>query len=158
LGGGADVRAGGGRYENTFTWGGNPMACAVGAATLEAMVREEIVSEVAEISPGFFAQLEQLRRHPIVGDVRGRGLLAGIEFVQPGTRDPFPPDAGVTARMDAATRDAGLLVYPCPGIVDGVVGDSIMMVPPLVISPAEIGMLVDRLDRAVENVSRAVLP
>jgi adenosylmethionine-8-amino-7-oxononanoate aminotransferase len=83
--------------------------------------------------------------------------MAGIEFVQPGTRDPFPAEAGVTARIDAATRDAGLLVYPCPGIIDGTVGDSILMVPPLVISQAEIGLLVDRLDSAIETVSQAIL-
>jgi len=63
----------------------------------------------------------------------------------------------VTARIDAATRDAGLLVYPCAGIIDGQVGDSILMVPPLVISREEVGLLVDRLDQAIEVVSRAVL-
>jgi adenosylmethionine-8-amino-7-oxononanoate aminotransferase len=151
------LRSGGGRYENTFTWGGNPMACAVGAATLEAMVREEIVPGVADVAPAFFGQLEQLRRHPIVGDIRGKGLMAGIEFVQPGTRTPFPADVGVTARVDQAARNAGLLVYPCPAIVDGTVGDSILMVPPLVISPAEIGLLVDRLDTALATVTKAVL-
>lgn len=142
--------------ENTFTWGGNPMACAVGAATLEAIVREEIVPGVAEMEPEFFGLLEGLRRHPIVGDIRGKGLMAGIEFVQPGGREPFPAETGVTARIDEATRAAGLLVYPCAGIIDGKVGDSILMVPPLVISREEIGLLVDRLDSAIEVVSRAV--
>lgn len=151
------IRAGSGRYENTFTWGGNPMACAVGAATLDAIVREEVVPAVAELEPIFFRQLAQLRRHEIVGDVRGKGLMAGIEFVQPGTRNPFPAAAGVTASIDRETRKRGLFVYPCPGIVDGTVGDSIMMVPPLVISEAEIGMLVDRLDGAIDAVSREVL-
>jgi adenosylmethionine-8-amino-7-oxononanoate aminotransferase len=151
------IRGGSGRYENTFTWGGNPMACAVGAATLEAIVREEVVDAVAQAEPAFFGQLEGLRRHPIVGDIRGKGLMAGIEFVQPGTREPFPADAGVTAKIDQATRETGLLVYPCAGIIDGKVGDSILMVPPLVISASEIGLLVDRLDKAIETVSREVL-
>jgi adenosylmethionine-8-amino-7-oxononanoate aminotransferase len=151
------IRGGAGRYENTFTWGGNPIACAVGVATLKAIVREEVVAGVADVAPEFFRQLEGLRRHPIVGDVRGKGLMAGVEFVQPGTRDPFPAEVGLTARIDQAARAAGLLVYPCPGVVDGTVGDSILMVPPLVISPAEIGLLVDRLDSAIETVSRAVL-
>jgi adenosylmethionine-8-amino-7-oxononanoate aminotransferase len=151
------IRGGSGRYENTFTWGGNPMACAVGAATLEAIVREEVVPGVADIEPELFGQLEQLRRHSIVGDIRGKGLMAGIEFVQPGTRAPFPADVGVTARIDQATRDAGLLVYPCAGIIDGTLGDSVLMVPPLVISRDEIGLLVDRLDAALDRVSREVL-
>jgi adenosylmethionine-8-amino-7-oxononanoate aminotransferase len=151
------IRAGGGRYENTFTWGGNPMACAVGAAALDAVVREEIVDGVAQAESAFFGLLEGLRRHAIVGDIRGKGLMAGIEFIQPETRDPFPAEAGVTARIDQATREAGLLVYPCAGIIDGAVGDSILMVPPLVISREEIRILVDRLDSAIETVSRAVL-
>jgi adenosylmethionine-8-amino-7-oxononanoate aminotransferase len=151
------IRAGTGRYENTFTWGGNPMACAVGAATLEAIVREEIVDGVAQIEGPFFGGLGGLRRHPIVGDIRGKGLMAGVEFVQPGTRDPFPAEAGVTALIDRETRKRGLFVYPCAGIVDGKAGDSILMVPPLVISEAEIGLLVDRLDGAIEAVSREVL-
>lgn len=151
------IRAGTGKYENTFTWGGNPMACAVGAATLDAIVREEVVPGVAELEPAFFRALEGLRRHAIVGDVRGKGLMAGVEFVQPGTREPFQADAGVTALIDRETRKRGLFVYPCPGIVDGTVGDSILMVPPLVISEAEIGMLVDRLDGAIEAVSRELL-
>ena len=151
------IRSGSGRYENTFTWGGNPMACAVGAATLEAIVREEVVDGVAQTEPELFGQLERLRRHPIVGDIRGKGLMAGIEFVQPGSRDPFPAEAAVTARIDQATRDAGLLVYPCAGIIDGTVGDSILLVPPLVISREEIRMLVDRLEDAIEKVSLAGL-
>src|SRR5262245_42571785 len=151
------IRAGAGRYENTFTWGGNPMACAVGAATLEAVVREEIVDGVAQAESTFFGALGQLRRHSIVGDVRGKGLMAGIEFVQPGGREPFPAETGVTALIDRETRARGLLVYPCPGIIDGNVGDSILMVPPLVISEAEIGLLADRLDGAIEAVSRQVL-
>jgi adenosylmethionine-8-amino-7-oxononanoate aminotransferase len=150
------IRNGAGRYENTFTWGGNPMACAVGAATIEAVEREGVVAHVAELESEFFNLLDGLRRHPIVGDVRGKGLMAGIEFVQPGGTDPYPPDARVSARVDQAAREAGLLVYPCQGIVDGVVGDSILMLPPLVITRAEIGQLVDRLDAALETVSRAI--
>jgi adenosylmethionine-8-amino-7-oxononanoate aminotransferase len=133
------------------------MACAVGAATLEAIIREEIVPGVADMEPEFFGLLDGLRRHPIVGDIRGKGLMAGIEFVQPGTRDPFPAEANVTALIDREARKRGLLVYPCPGIIDGAVGDSILMVPPLVISREEVGLLVDRLDGAIEAVSRAIL-
>ena len=133
------------------------MACAVGAATLDAIVREEVVDGVAQAESTVFRQLEGLRRHPIVGDVRGKGLMAGIEFVQPGTREPFAAEIGLTALIDRATRDAGLLVYPCAVIIDGTLGDSILMVPPLVISRDEIGLLVDRLDSAIEKVSREVL-
>jgi adenosylmethionine-8-amino-7-oxononanoate aminotransferase len=64
---------------------------------------------------------------------------------------------GVTARVDGAARANGLLVYPCSGIVDGRVGDSIMLLPPLTITVGEIGELVDRLDRALDQVGGSLL-
>jgi adenosylmethionine-8-amino-7-oxononanoate aminotransferase len=151
------LRAGGGQYEHNFTMAGNPVSCAVGSAVIAAVEAEGIVPRVAALEPTYFGELDRLRRHPFVGDVRGRGLLAGVEFVQPGGRDPYPADFGVTARVVAAARDNGLLAYACSGIVDGALGDSIMLLPPLVITPAEITELVDRLDRALEQVG-ATLP
>ena len=150
------VRSGSGQYEHNFTMAGNPVSCAVGSAVLAAIEAEGIVGRVAELEAVFFGQLERLRRHALVGDVRGRGLMAGIEFVRPGGIDPFNAEVGVVARVDAASRANGLLVYPCSGIIDGQVGDSIMLLPPLTITPAEITELVDRLDRALKEVGSSL--
>ena len=144
--------SGSGQYEHNFTMAGNPVSCAVGSAVIAAIEAEGIVPRVASLESTYFGGLERLRRHAFVGDIRGRGLLAGVEFVVPGGREPFSPGLGVTDRVVAAARDNGLLVYACPGIVDGTHGDSIMMLPPLTISVAEIAELVDRLDRAFEMV------
>jgi adenosylmethionine-8-amino-7-oxononanoate aminotransferase len=150
------LRAGSRRYEHNFTMAGNPVACAVGSAVLAAVAAERVVERVAEQEAVFFGALERLRRHPFVGDVRGRGLIAGVEFVQPGGIEPYPSDVGVTARVEAAARSNGLLVYPCSGIVDGRLGDSIMLLPPLVITEAEIVELVDRLDRALDQTGSSL--
>src|SRR6185503_14050950 len=144
------LRAGGGRYEHNFTFAGSPIACAVGSAVLRAYHAEGIAEHVAEVEGVFFDGLQRLRRHAIVGDVRGRGLHAGVELVQPGGREPFPLGRGATRLLDAAAKANGLLVYPCAGIVDGRSGDSVMLLPPLTITVEEIGELVDRLDRAIE--------
>ena len=150
------LRAGGGRYEHNFTFAGNPVACAVGSAVLDAYTAEAIADHVAEVEPVFFEGLDELRRHPIVGDVRGKGLQAGIELVQPGGRDPFPAPPGPVRRLDVAAKAKGLLVYPCAGIIDGAVGDAVMLVPPLTITASEIGQLVDRLDAALATVTASL--
>ncbi len=146
------LRSGSAQYEHNFTMAGNPIACAVGSAVLAAVEAEEVVPRVAELEPVFFGALERLRRHPFVGDIRGRGLLAGIEFVVPGGTQPYPAEVGLTGLIDEASRANGLLVYPCKGIVDGRLGDSIMLLPPLTITVAEIDELADRLDRTLEQV------
>ena len=151
------LRAGGGRYEHNFTFAGNPIACAVGSAVLDAYAAEGIADHVAEVEPVFFAGLNELRRHPIVGDVRGKGLQAGIELVQPGGRDPFPSSVAAVRQLDAAAKAQGLLVYPCAGIIDGRVGDAALLLPPLTITASEIGQLVDRLDAALATVTQALV-
>lgn len=150
------IRGGHGRYEHNFTMAGNPVACAVGAAVLEAVVREGVVAHVSELEREFFELLGGLRRHTIVGDVRGRGLMAGIELVQPGTREPFAASLGVAAQVDRAAREQGLLVYPCSGIVDGRAGDAILLLPPLIIDRGELTELAEKLDTALGSVTRTL--
>jgi adenosylmethionine-8-amino-7-oxononanoate aminotransferase len=151
------IRGGTGRYEHNFTFAGNPVACAVGSAVLDAYARENVVEHVGEVEGVFFDGLNQLRRHPIVGDVRGKGLQAGIELVQPGGREPFPLALGASRRLDVAAKANGLLVYPCAGIIEGVAGDSVMLLPPLTITVAEVGQLIDRLDAALAQASGELL-
>jgi adenosylmethionine-8-amino-7-oxononanoate aminotransferase len=147
------LRAGGGRYEHNFTFAGNPVACAVGSAVLNAYASEGVADHVAEVEGIFFEGLNRLRRHAIVGDVRGVGLQAGIELVQPGGREPFAASIGAVRQLDAAAKAEGLLIYPCTGIIDGRLGDAAMLLPPLTITASEIAELVDRLDKALEAVN-----
>ena len=151
------IRAGKGRYEHNYTFAGNPVACAVGSAVLTAYAAEGIVDHVGEVEAVLFEGLNQLRRHPIVGDVRGRGLQAGIELVQPGGREPFALARGATRLLDQAAKANGLLVYPCAGIIEGTAGDSVMLLPPLTITVEEVGQLVDRLDAALGSVTEELL-
>lgn len=86
-------------------------------------------------------------RHPLVGDARGLGLMFGFELVQDrAARTPFPPGTRVSSRFEQAALARGLVTYPCTGTLDGVLGDMVLMAPPLVIDAAEMDALLAILD------------
>ena len=85
-----------------------------------------------------------------VGDVRGIGLLRGVEFVaDKNSKHPFPPELNFAGRVAAAALKGGLLVYPMQGCVDGVMGDHILIAPPAVITGEQIDWGVEELQTAI---------
>jgi adenosylmethionine-8-amino-7-oxononanoate aminotransferase len=149
---GAFVDAGA-AFEHVFTFGGNPIATAVGAAVLAIWERERLTDRVVALEPAFRAALGRLREHAIVGDVRISGLMAGIEFVaNRRSREPFPTGAQVGTRIREAGLRHGVVVYPGRGMVEGVRGDIISIYPPLTFSEAHVAELEDRLDAAISEV------
>src|SRR5919112_894797 len=97
-------------------------------------------------------RLATLLERPYVGDVRGRGLLAGVEIVADrATREPFPRERGVAEAVTAAALDAGLVVWPNVGHADGTNGDLVMLAPPFVVSEAEIDEIVGRFTTALQG-------
>ncbi|MGH7912186.1 MAG: hypothetical protein ACREQM_04920, partial [Candidatus Dormibacteraceae bacterium] len=93
--------------------------------------------------------------HRIVGDVRGRGLMRGIELVQDGeTKAPFPATAQASARLGEAALRRGLCVYPGGGHLPGPSGDQALIAPPLIVDEAELGELASRLDESLGDVER----
>jgi hypothetical protein len=102
--------------------------------------------------------LAPLRALPCVGDVRGRGLLAGIEFVEDKeTRAPFPRAAHFAETFADAALDAGLVVWPNVGQADGTNGDIALLAPPFVITDDDIALMVSRFRMALEATVAAVL-
>jgi hypothetical protein len=94
--------------------------------------------------------LESLRDLDAVGDVRGLGLLCGVEFVaDKKTKAPFPPKKNFAGLVGQACLRRGLLVYPMQGCVDGVAGDHLLIAPPAVISSEQIGWAVEQIRAAV---------
>jgi len=101
---------------------------------------------------------ERLGGHPNVGEIRGRGLLIGLELVADRvTRTPFPRSERVTENVLRAAQAAGLLVYPSTGLADGINGDAIVLGPPFVVSDEELGTIVDRLATSLAVVSHAAV-
>jgi adenosylmethionine-8-amino-7-oxononanoate aminotransferase len=95
-------------------------------------------------------------RHPIVGDVRGLGLLVGLELVaDPDTRQPFPVERRVAHRIAEIALEAGLITYPLQGCVDGVEGDMIKLTPPLCVTDAQIDEIVVMLEAAIAAVEHS---
>ncbi|WP_026563813.1 aspartate aminotransferase family protein [Bacillus sp. UNC41MFS5] len=126
------------------TLSANPQACAAALAVLQYLEENNIIQEVENKGNYLRGQLENLKQYySFIGDVRGKGLLLGIEFVQDSTtKTPFPRNAQVTQRMVELAKEKGLIVYPAGAGMDGINGDSIIISPPLNITQKEMDELV----------------
>jgi adenosylmethionine-8-amino-7-oxononanoate aminotransferase len=98
-------------------------------------------------------QLTSLYSFRMVGDVRGKGLLLGIEFVADReTRLPFTPEEGVAWKVRRAALEEGLWIYGGSGSNNGTSGDHILIAPPYIISETQIDELVQKLTNAIRAV------
>jgi adenosylmethionine-8-amino-7-oxononanoate aminotransferase len=139
-----------GGFVHGFTFSHHPVTAAVCLAVLDILERELLVERARSLGVILQERLERLHSHPHVGDVRGRGLLWGIELVEDvASRRPFPRAAGWTAAVTAGCLKAGLIVYPSTGVANGVDGDAVMLAPPFVATEAELGEMVDILDHVL---------
>ena len=92
-------------------------------------------------------------QHPFVGDIRGRGLFRGIEFVEDReAKTPFDPARGVNAMLKKTAFQNGLICYPMGGTIDGVRGDHVLLAPPFIVEDAQIDEIVDKLDRSFKAI------
>jgi adenosylmethionine-8-amino-7-oxononanoate aminotransferase len=152
-----------GAAENAFihglTYSGTPAACFVGLQVHDIMLKEGLFTRAAMIGGYLNTRLRALaERHDVIGQIRGRGLLQGVEFVQDrASRQPFPPEAQLTRRIVGHMRENGVLV--AAGIARanfGKDGDHIQISPPFTITEAEIDMLVAAFDEALSTVVPAL--
>jgi 4-aminobutyrate aminotransferase/(S)-3-amino-2-methylpropionate transaminase len=127
------------------TYSGNPVACAAALGTIETMESGGLVARSRAIGEIVAPRLERLReRYPVVGDVRGRGAMQGLEFVIPGGTSP---DAAACARVAAHCHGNGVLV-----LAAGTYSNVIRLLPPLVITDDELNDGLDVLDDALAAV------
>lgn len=152
----ADVLAGGaGALLHAQTFSHIPMMCAAGVAVIRYLEEHGLIARCAVMGERLLRALEPLRTNALVGDIRGRGLLAGIEFVADReTRAPFPRSARLAERVTAAAQEAGLMVWPNTGQANGTDGDLVVLAPPYIVSDDEIDEIVQRLTTALDNVRR----
>jgi adenosylmethionine-8-amino-7-oxononanoate aminotransferase len=143
------------RFEHNFTMAGNPLACAVGLKVLEIIERDGLVEAAARKGRLLQERLRQALDAEVIGEVRGRGLLVGIELVQDqAAKQPFPADLRAAARLDHICREMGLLIYPGTGTAGGEAGDHVLLIPPLTISEAELDQVVQTLAAATRRLAR----
>ena len=152
------ISHGSGTFLHGFTYNSHPVSAAAGTAVLDYIEREKLFARVAPIGLELCAALESLKKFSVVGDVRGKGLLYGIEFVRdPGTREPFPADARIGARIQADALESGVMTYPTQGCADGQRGDHILIAPPFTITTQMIHMIAQALEGAIADLEKSHL-
>jgi alanine-glyoxylate transaminase/(R)-3-amino-2-methylpropionate-pyruvate transaminase len=128
------------------TFGGNPVVCAQGKAVLEVIERENLQANALRIGARIAAGLEKLKaRHNIIGDVRGKGLLLGVELVK--DRRTKEPAKAETAQVAETCRDLGLLVGK-----GGLWGQTLRLAPPMCLTAADADFLIDTLGAALARL------
>jgi adenosylmethionine-8-amino-7-oxononanoate aminotransferase len=142
------VRRGG--FAHGFTHCGNPMACAVGCAVVDIVVKDRLSDNAAAMGKVLMEGFKDLKaRHSIIGQARGLGLLTAIEMVKdPETREPFPARKNVNLTLTDEAFERGLLVYP-RRCINGLAGDHVIVAPPLIVNEEQIEDILSRLDDAL---------
>jgi adenosylmethionine-8-amino-7-oxononanoate aminotransferase len=141
-------------FAHGFTYSNHPLSCAAALEVLSIIEEERLVEAAALQGAYLQRRLQDLYKHPIVGDVRGLGLLAGVELVQDHTtREPFDAATKAADRLFYLCLDHGVIIYPGSGMVEGPRGDQFLLCPPFIISPAQIDELVDALSEALDTLT-----
>lgn len=139
-----------------FTYQAHPVSTAAGSAVLDYLETHKLFERVLPAGKILREALSPLQAHPNVGDIRGLGLLLGVEFVKDkATREPFPKSENVAEKIRQACFDENVLTYPTQGCVDGLRGDHILLAPPFTISPEESALLARALTSALTKVFSA---
>ena len=138
-----------------YTYSAHPASCAVADKVLEILEREDLVARAARQGARLGEGLVRaFGDHPHVAEVRGRGLLQALEFVEDReTHRPFPAATGFTAKVVAAGIEAGVFAYPGG---TGAARDVLCLGPPFTIADAEIDWLVGALEKALESALERV--
>jgi 4-aminobutyrate--pyruvate transaminase len=135
-----------GNFAHGFTYAGHPVAAAVALEVQNIYDEMDIVARAQRIGPLLQSALGAFRGHPLVGDVRGVGLICGMELMRDKVRrEPFDPALGIGARAGAAAQRHGLIVRT--------MGDRVVFAPPLVIEPADIEEMATRLRRGLDDLA-----
>lgn len=147
---------GSGYFQHGHTYMGHATACAAALAVQRVIQRDNLLANVLQRGEQLRAELaHQVGSHPNVGDIRGRGLFVGVEFVgDKRSKAPLDPAARTHAALKKKAMEYGLLMYPSAGTVDGAQGDHVLLAPPFICTAADITDIVARFARAVF----AVLP
>ena len=139
-------------FQHLYTFSSHPLACAVGNEVLRIIEAEQLIQRAATMGEYLRNRLARLETFPMVGDIRGRGLLWGIEFVKDKeTKEPFPKEKSAKNRILRACFKKGAFFYPGYYEDEQGQGDHIMMAPPFIITREQIDHCVNILEEALEE-------
>lgn len=146
---------GGKNFLHAQTFANHPVGCAAGLAALEYLKGYDLVARCARVGKRLKRALERLLDHPHVGDVRGKGLLIGIEFVRDKKKKkPFPRQKKYAETFVAAALDRGLVLWPNIGQADGRNGDLVLVSPPFVIEEDEVSEMLAKLESTLAAMEK----
>lgn len=150
---------GSGFFQHGHTYMGHATACAAALAVQKVIERDRLLDNVQERGVQLRAELHAaLSNHPNIGDIRGRGLMVGIEFVaDKQTKAPLNHQNKTHAKLRKVAMEKGLLMYPMGGTVDGVHGDHILLAPPFICTAADISRIVELVCDTIFEVLPSVI-
>jgi len=149
------IAQGSGIFASGHTWAGNPLGAAVTNKTMDILDEKHLVARCAAMGDYLGEKLEALRSHPTVGDVRGEGLMRGIEFVKDKeTREPLDPDLKFWVNLHQQARDRGLVLESSGGCERGQAGDMAMLGPSFMVTRDEIDEIVGLLDGVLTEMEK----
>jgi adenosylmethionine-8-amino-7-oxononanoate aminotransferase len=147
-------------FVHGFTYSHSPVGAAVAREVLRILETESLVEASATKGERLRdLATAALASHPAVGEIRGRGLMVGVELVADReTRAPFPRSARVAEAVVRGARDRGVLLYSGTGNANGVDGDTILLGPPFIVSDDELQRIVDVLAESIETAVATATP
>jgi len=148
----------GSAFQHGHTYMAHPIACAAALTVQSIIRRDKLIERVRTLGDRLEAGLRTaLGQHPHVGDIRGRGLLQGVEIVKDrDSKEPFNPALNVHARLKAAAMERGLACYPSGGTADGLLGDHVLLAPPFISEFEHIDLIVEILADSIDSVTRSI--
>ena len=142
----ADNSARIGTFGHGFTTSGHPLAMAIALENLRIIEERDLMGQAARVGAFMQRELAKLASHPLVGEVRGSGLIAGLELVEDKTtRRPFDPQLQVGSKVFAAGHEHGLIVRA--------IGDTIALCPPMIITEAQVQEVIARLRKTLDQTA-----
>ena len=145
------IENGSGLFQHGHTYLGHPVAAAAANAVIKKLINNDLVTRSAEKGKKLSNMLEgKFSQHPNVGDIRGRGLFQGIEFVEDREKKkPLDPGLKFATKLKMNAFEAGLICYPMSGTRDGKNGDHVLLAPPFIIEDSQMDELVEKIDSAI---------
>jgi adenosylmethionine-8-amino-7-oxononanoate aminotransferase len=148
------IANGSGFFHHGHTYMGHPTACASALAVLNQLIDDKLVEQCRSMGNIFHeALISEFKKHPHIGDIRGRGLFWGLELVEEReSKRPFSPQEKIHQKIKAAALEQGLICYPNGGTIDGTSGDHILLAPPFIIDENHIEEIITKLSSAIKQV------
>jgi adenosylmethionine-8-amino-7-oxononanoate aminotransferase len=147
-------KKGSGKFAHGFTYGSNPVSAATGAAVVSYILERGLVENSRLMGEQLMDGLRGLmQKYEFIGDVRGLGLMTGIEFVlDRKTKETFEPSRGITEKVVKTALDSGLILYGAGNCATGSRGDAVMIAPPLTVTKDELAEILEAFETVLKTV------